>query len=62
MEMLDCFAYDTEWKGTCKALDVKACQGETCPFYKSNQEYAQELLKLNNRRINNVKSVDGITS
>ena len=58
MEKLDCFAYDEKFDGNCKALQVPRCQGETCPFYKSNKQYADEMKRLYGRRTSNVESTD----
>ena len=38
-----CFAYRN---GNCKALKVRRCQGEGCPFFKTNARAAEEQKKV----------------
>jgi hypothetical protein len=45
-----CFAYRN---GKCKALKVKKCEGESCPFFK-NKAQADEDQKKVFRRINSL--------
>ena len=38
-----CFAYN---KGKCNALNVKKCQGEGCPFFKTREQLREDKKKV----------------